>query len=203
MVTKHSIVIAGPQSSGKSTVFNYLKEKYPQHNFLPEINPYTFVKKDQSVHKKMDNLNIQKLIFKEDYKRTKQLVNSNDVSIIETGIFNVVYMHNIVGKEAANKQMETYISIYKKINPYIIFVDTKPQISWKRRKTEYMERISLKEKDQSKQIMAFYKDRIFKLYPLWMYYFEYMPFKKVMIRNSYKEQNEFLKETLAKVQSIL
>jgi len=41
---KKIIIIAGPQSSGKTTTFNFLKTIYKEAVFVEEINPYFFIK---------------------------------------------------------------------------------------------------------------------------------------------------------------
>lgn len=35
------IIIAGPQSSGKTTAFEFLRKKYPSFRFIPETNMYS------------------------------------------------------------------------------------------------------------------------------------------------------------------
>ena len=40
------LIIAGPQSSGKTSAFNHLKSKYTNFHYQEEINPYSLAGKN-------------------------------------------------------------------------------------------------------------------------------------------------------------
>lgn len=196
------IIVAGPQSSGKSTLFSLLKSQVAQCQFLPEINPYKFVSKNESITKSVDSREIQLEILKEELERAKTLIGKPGTHIIETGIFSVVYLHDLFGEKKAQESLNEYLSIYKELNPHIVFIDTKPNESWKRRKGEYIHRIGHIDKGQKEEILKKYQQRIHRLYPLWLKYFESIPLPKTVIKNSYKNRDTFLKESTKLVKSL-
>lgn len=194
------IVIAGPQSSGKTTLFQVLKKRFPKNIFLEEINPYLL-----TGHKHFGaafvNKNLQKAICNADIQRTLKITNSktDHTYIIETGIFGLAYLEKIFGARKANIYWKKYLTIYKKFTPIIFFIDTKPIISWKRRKDKYLLRIlntGIKDKKSINKMMKKYNKNLNDLYPLFIKYYQKIPFKKYQINNSRKKQLVFINQVL-------
>lgn len=197
------LVIAGPQSSGKSTAFRYLQKIYKKVNFVPEVNPVTIVGNshfggafaDRKIQKIIAGITLQKLA---EFSRT------NNIYISETSIFGAVYYEKICGEKEANDYLEKLINICKKFKIIIIFIDTKPQISWSRRKNIYLKRIKhIKKASEKKKMLDIYKKNLFDLYPIWLKYYHLFPYQKFMIKNNRKSFSKFIKEVETKVAEIL
>lgn len=190
------IIIAGPQSSGKTTVINLLKKKYPYLAFIEEINQYTLAGKSHMgapfVTKKME-LQIGDATI----KAIRSAHSSGKKVIIETGIFHLAWLEEACGSVEANSYFTKYILAHDSLDPRIIFIDTKPTVSFFRRKKIYLKRIrkagiiDVKVKDE---MLAKYKIKIVKMYPYFLKYYHKIPFKKIMIRNSYKKYDDFIDE---------
>ena len=81
--------------------------------------------------------------------------------------------------------------------PVILFIDTKPAVSWKRRKPIYEKRTAgIPSVQERKKAMKKYRSTIERLYPLWIKWYKKFPFEKYMIRNSYKNEEVFLNEVM-------
>jgi len=193
------MIIAGPQSSGKTTLFNFLKKKIKNAVFLEEINPFTLVGKKHLGGAFVD-LKIEKQIINEDLKRLKKIISQKskkELVIEETGIFHLIYLKKLANEEIRAHYFQKYFRLYNKIIPLIIFIDTKPQISWRRRKQIYLSRLkNITDQKQKKLMLKKYQEKIFELYPQWRWLYRYLPFRKVIIKNSHKKKRDFLKETL-------
>ncbi len=207
------LIIAGPQSSGKTTVFNLLKnylidDRQPDKRvaFLSEINPYCFVNKNHLGAAFVDK-KLQIAIANADLKRIQKIIDNNfdhdrgkscdKTYLIETGIFGLVYFEHILGRKKAEIYFKKYLEMYKHFSPIILFIDTKPEISWKRRKPKYLERIKnsgVIDPKKKAAMLKKYRGIIDALYPLWLKWYKKFPFEKYMIRNSYKTERAFLKE---------
>lgn len=208
------IVIAGPQSSGKTTSLNLLKQKYPNFNYLEEINPYNITNNNHQ-GAAFVNKNMQINIANIDIRRTKNILvdqlshdrgnngKTNNAYIIETGIFGLVYFERLMEIKNTDIYYKKYLSIYKKFDPIIIFIDTKPTISWKRRKPIYLKRIKdngIIAPSDKKAALKKYRQIIYDLYPLWLKYYNKVPFDKYMIKNSNKSYSRFKQELINKIQ---
>lgn len=197
------ITIAGPQSSGKTTIFNLVKQKYPQLNFISEINPYSLVG-EKHLGAAFVSSDLEIKITEKELVILNPLVNQQKLSIVETGIFHLVYIELHLGKKVAQEYLYKYLKLYNRLNPTIFFIDTKPEISWQRRKEKYEKRIiSISDQKQKNKIMTKYNQTLYNLYPLWLKYFELLPFKKIMIKNSFKSKIEFQTEILRKINFVL
>lgn len=188
------LIIAGPQSSGKTTIFNLLKKKYPKFTFISEINQYTLEGKFHMgapfVTKKME---IQ--IGDATIRAIGSATSSAKTVIMETGIFHLAWLEEVHGTAIANAYFSKYILAHNSLEPIIIFIDTKAKVSFLRRKKIYLERIrkagviNTKEK---REMLKKYKVKIVKMYPYFLKYYRKIPFKKIMIRNSYKDYQQFI-----------
>ncbi len=191
------IIIAGPQSSGKTTVFQFLQKKFPSFRFVPETNMYSVADKNHrgAAYVKKD---LEIKIVEKDLEKIEKISRSVRTVVMETGIFHLMYLEAIADKETAELYYLKYRKAHGKLQPVILFIDTKPAVSWKRRKPIYEKRIKcLKEPKEKKQVMQKYSSTIERFYPLWHKWYKKFPFEKYMIRNSYKTEEAFLKETMA------
>lgn len=197
------ITISGPQSSGKSTVFKYLSKKYSRRGikFVEEINPYEHTKTDHP--KYLSTYGIQEVLTKKTLAVMKKLGNKTNI-VMETGPMQIVYIDKYSNPKKAEEYFSKYVEISKKLNPFIIFIDTKPGISFKRRRKVYEERIDRhKMIHKKKEILKQYEEKIYDLYPLWHKWFKRYPFEKKIIKNSYKKEKQYIKEVEDVIKSLL
>lgn len=199
------LIIAGPQSSGKTTVLKLLETKYPEANFIQETNQYSLVNKNH-LGAAYVTCDIEKQIVSEDIRIIKKIDRNKNLVIMETGIMHMGYVEEICNKKIADRFFQKYISAHKDLEPTVIFIDTNPQISFKRRKKYYLQRIQnigITKSEEIDEILRKYENKIKKLYPYWLKYFKKVPFKKIMIKNSQKSYNKFMREIEKKVTDIL
>lgn len=202
----HFITIAGPQSSGKTTAMNFLKEHYKNWYFIDEINPYTVVGKDHFGANYTDKDLQINLLEIELIKLNSIESKYNSIYFDETGIFRLVYADYFYNKKLAKDYYPKYFKFYSETKSNIIFINTEPEISFFRRKDLYRERIkrmNVKNKKEYNMIFNKYKKTIMELYPLWLKFYEKLPFSKFMVNNSEISENLFLKEIDKTVQMIL
>lgn len=196
------IIIAGPQSSGKTTVFKRLQQKYPHWSFFPEINPYFFNK--QHLGAAFADKKLTLMVTDKEIESAKRLIGHKQTLVLETSIFHLVYVKFYAGEKEANQYFQTYLRLYDKFDPLIIFIDTKPEISWQRRKEKYLKRLAnIPDPRIKNEMFSTYQQRLYDLYPLWLKYYYLIPFKKIMIRNSFKTYERFINEVLTNLQSLL
>lgn len=199
------IVIAGPQSSGKTTAWQYLKEKYANlADFNPEINPYTLFKNTQ-LGSIVATKKMQKKIHQADLTRIKNIT-INKTQVTETCLFHLVYYALIVGSDFYHQAWQDYKQALSSFNLKIIFINTLPEISFARRRENYQQRIDNEIKTRqlkgekartfSKETMAKYKQRINDIYPWWMKVYQDIDYAKtkVMIQNNHQFLDKFLGE---------
>jgi len=188
MVNKPTLfIIAGPQSSGKTTILHHLKKKSPRFLFIDETNQYSLLNKNH-LGGAFVTREIEEQIVKADIKKIKEIDRSLKFIIIETGIMHCSYLENFMSKEEAEVYFNKYIQAHARLHPIVLFIDTKPQISWQRRKRKYVERIykaGVTDSSKKREMLAKYKRNIENLYPLWIKYYKKIPFEKYMIKNSY------------------
>lgn len=192
------IIIAGPQSSGKTTALNLIKKKFPNLTIINETNQYSLVSK-KHLGGAFVTKEIEQKILDTDIKVVAKINRSLPVVVIETAIFHMVYGEYYCNKQLAKKYYSKYIHCHKNLHPIIIFINTKPEISWKRRKPIYLKRIKDNEiiiPSVKKTVLNKYRKIIYNLYPLWLKYYKIIPFEKYMIRNSNKSYFKFKKELL-------
>ena len=198
-------MIAGPQSSGKTTAWQYLKDKYSHlADFHPEINPYTLFKNTQ-LGSIIATAKMQKKIHQADLFRIKN-IRTNKIQVTETCLFHLVYYGLIIGTEFYYQAWQDYKQALSRFNLKIIFINTLPEISFARRRDNYQQRIvneietrqlkGEKADTFSKETMAKYKQRINDIYPWWMKVYQDIDYAKakIMIENNHQFLDKFLKE---------
>lgn len=183
------IILTGPQSSGKTSSFRHLKSVYKSAKFIEEVTPYDFKGSDHP--KYISTYGIQEELAKKTITLLKK-IDPEDNYFMETGPMQIVYLEKYSGVEKASLYFKKFLKIMTAWNPILVFIDTKPQISFKRRKNIYLKRIEKhKLQDSRKAFMDIYRQKIFKLYPLWHKWLNKFPFEKIIIKNSYKSEEEF------------
>jgi len=198
------ITIAGPQSSGKTTFFNLLKNRYKNWRFIEEINPYQLVDKNHPGAVFLDK-KLELKILNEDLKTIKS-VNSKRTTVIETGIFHLVYGEKFCGVKTSQKYFNKYLKVHKKFESLIFFIDTKPEISWRRQQNKYLKRIKkagITDEKKTAGRLAKYQKNLYDLYPLWLKYLKKIPYQKIVFRNSYISEEEFIRESFLQIQKFL
>ncbi len=189
-------IIAGPQSAGKVTLLNYLRKKHKNWFYVDEVNPASVTGK-----KYFGAINttaeLEKRIIEEDIKNIKNIRRDHNVIILNTGIFHYVFALYFNYKKLANYFFKQYLNAHKGLNPYVIFINAIPEVSWERRKPKYIKRIEDKgitDPAIIEQHLAKYKKIIDTVYPYWFECYNRVPYPKLIIENSNKKKNAFLKE---------
>ena len=181
MATKPILfIIAGPQSSGKTTILQHLKKKFPLFLFINETNQYSLLNKNH-LGGAFVTREIEEQIVKADIKKVEEIDRSLNHIVIETGIMHCAYLEVFMSKKDARSYFHKYIQAHKGLHPILIFIDTKPQVSWNRRRRIYIERIiqaGVIDSSKKKEMLAKYQGNIEKLYPLWIKYFHKVSFEK-------------------------
>ncbi len=192
------IIIAGPQSSGKTEAIKIISQHFPRFPIYHEVNPYSVESKNHRGGA-YTNSSLSKKIVDIDIENIRKIPRDNKINILETGILHLCYIEQICGVFCAENYFKKYISAQKDLHSIIIFIDTKPAISWKRRKPEYLARIkknNITNPKEQRATLNKYRSTISTLYPLWLKYYNKAPFEKYMIKNSNKNYYVFKKELL-------
>lgn len=188
------LIIAGPQSSGKTTAFNYLKSKYPDYHYQEEINPYYLAGKNHGgaafttneLELKLVEADLQMLCSLKNKK-----LNGYKGIICETSIFHLVYTENFCGLKTADEYLKKYLLLHDNFDSYLLFIDTKPEVSWRRRYPNYLTRTK---SNGGIEALEKYQNTIYKLYPIWLKWYDRIPFKKQTIRNSFITKETFIEK---------
>ena len=210
-----TIIIAGPKSAGKTTLFNHLQSifgSYPHIFFQPEINPYTFKGKNFAGGAFTDQ-QLQARIVKATLETAQQLVLSNHKIIFwETGLFNLAYVKYHSQKWYKDLKPQ-FIKLFTPLSPIIIFIQTPPSICWQRRKDNYLNRIQKYLKDQNitdpaqinsitNKRLQTYKTNLYQMHDHFNQVLDDQPFPTLIIDNR-TQQQDFLTYATHQIQSIL
>jgi|GEM_PF-3969045 len=190
-------VIAGPPASGKSTLIKLLKNPYPSWRFV--VNDFfdflPILKKKEELEKN----------FEQDLRLIVKIkVQKN--TVIENGPLNAVYYHHFLGAKKAERYFLKSIKIYKKLNPLIFFIDTKPEISFRRQQESFLQILAENNIDKVETInryLSLYQKALYDLYPLFEHYLKKLPFEVTGIKNSYIGQDEFVRESFLILQKVI
>ncbi len=200
-------VIGGPQSSGKTTAWQFLRDKYGSRvGFYEEMSPYVLFPEKS----KMGNLAVdgemEKKIHEADVARVSKILRENEVGVVETLMFHAVYYEEFVGEEFYCQGMKDYEEVLRGVEVGVLFIDTKPEISFARRRDNYLQRVvseterrGLKGEEArkwSEETMKKYEDRIKNRYQKWWQVFEELDYvkKKWVIENNERSEESFLSE---------
>lgn len=199
------VILAGPQSSGKTTAFNYLQKIYSDnldsHYELNQTNVFQGV--DMGCIAVTSNME-EKICFA-DIERVRSLVEVDKVQLYETAMFHLVYSQLLAPRVYSNLRGE-YKKSFAPHNLHIIFIDTPPDTTFARRKHIYEERIdkaiqkgetdgldSVAYKDR---MLTKYKKRMVDLYPHWHSVLQEIDYadSTTIINNNHDSKEKFLQD---------
>ncbi len=203
----HYLIIAGPQAAGKTTTIRYLSEQYKKGSFFEEVS---FFRESREIVNSKYSLKGAVSITQLDEIETIEL-DLRRMSQLQKGIENRCYFdesniftlsHAAMRHIPIKSYFDDYYSLLEKLNTRVIFLDITPEISWKRRKSEYIKRVeNLPYKEQEK-MLAEYKNYISSVYNRLLKLYEMINFPKIKINASlpinqclHKEFN-FLREMM-------
>ncbi len=198
------LIIAGPQSSGKTTIWKLLKKHYRSATFIDETNQYTVQDKKHLGAAYVDK-DLEAKIIRADIKKITGINKPVKLVIIETSIFHSLYSEALGDEKKAHVFYSEYLRSFRRFKPKVLFIDTKPLISWKRRKKYYLGRIKkagINDRQQKSEMLKKYKNKIFQLYPFWIKYYQALPFPKIRVKNSSKPYKKFIAEVLNRLDKI-
>ncbi len=192
-------VIAGPPASGKTTLINLLKNPYPNWRFITDdffnFLPLSLKKKPKELKKNLTKdikINIHQDLIRN--------------TIIENGILNSCYYHYFLSTKTGYQFFEKVLNKYKKITPVIFYIDTKPEISFRRQNESFLKYLAEENINQEKEInryLTLYQRTLYDLYQLYEKYLEKIPFQKIIIKNSYISLDEFIRQSFIEFQKIV
>lgn len=200
------IVIAGPQSSGKSTAIEAIREKFPEAKVYKEINPFTVSKKGER-HKggAFVTPRLQKRIQEANLARLKTISRKRKgIYLEETGVLGLAHAKMRLGEKAVNDYLGKYKKVLGKLNAAILFIDTRPEVSWKRRKDYYAEKAKeIKSGEKRKEVLQRYKDYLYKIYPEFHRILGRLNVPVKIYKNGDSPVEKFKKEILREFSSLL
>lgn len=194
--------------AGKTTAAKTLNKTFRKTLHHSEINQYTLIGGFHPGGAFVD-LELEEKIIKADLLRLKKITldKRSLIHLIETDIFHCLYMKILGDEEKTARLEEEYKKYHQKFKTGLLFVDTKPQISWARRRNYYLKRTlsEIKKRDlkgvEAKKFrdkrMRKYQQRIFNLYPLWLEMFENLSYPKIKIPNNGKSLEVFKKKIIS------
>lgn len=181
-------IIAGPQAAGKTTFIRYLNEKYKNNriSFLQEAreivnNKYKL--KGAISMTTLDEIEAIELDTRRMYEIREELKNdSNRIYIDECNIFTLA--HTSTHGISIDEYFKEYCFLLEKLNPFIVFFDVPPEVSWRRREEVYRKRVKdLQSKEQGK-ILREYKKYIEKVHPELIKLYQKINFPKIHINTN-------------------
>jgi len=175
---KRLVVLSGPQAAGKShclhKIQQLLQDIYPCFPDNKNITPFILQEARQIVVHKYHAMGAifltpeqEREIIEIDFFRMNRILEEQDESLLyfdECNIFTLAHAR-AHGIELSEKFFERYISLLKKLNAVVIFIDLSPEISWLRRKESYQSRLLRFPEEQRSGIMHRYFDYLQTLYP--------------------------------------
>ncbi len=188
------VAIAGPQSSGKSFAIAFLKKKFPRYRFYPEINPFTV---SGGAHRggAFATVSEEEHISAEVLARLRRIGTMRGVHVEETGPFHLVYAKHVGHRALFTKAPGRAKRILGKMSAGILFIDTPPGVSWKRRRPYYRTRVADLNPGEQKAAMSRYRKRIYAIYDDWLVVLRILPFPNVIVKNSKISRKKFLADT--------
>jgi len=201
------IVIAGPQASGKTTVWRFLSDKYGgRAGFYEEMNPYVLFPEKARLGSVVVDAEMEKKIHEADVARIGEVLKEGMVGVIETLMFHAVYYEEFLGKEFYHQGMRDYEKALREVEVGVLFIDTTPEVSFARRRGEYwwrvvreIERRGLKGEEARRwgeEMMKKYETRMKDRYQKWWQVFEELDYvkEKWVIENNDRSRGSFLNE---------
>ncbi len=196
------VIVAGPQSAGKSTVLTKLN--YQPAAVAPLFPggtaPFLFPIQESRqivVHKHMllggifMSLENEREVVACDLERMDRMLEQDQTRFIyldECNIFTVAHaaahdMFDIQG------YWDKYIQRLTKLKASVIFIDIPPSISWERRLPRYQQRLVYFPREQHEEILARYQAYLEDLHPRLHDVYSRLPFPKAMLNGLHSEEN--------------
>ena len=199
----HFVVIAGPQSSGKTTAFTHLQQKYQDRfDYHPEINQLNV--HGVTLGSIAVSASMEEEILQADIAQITHIHDTHKIQIYETAMFHLVYV-NSLAPGLYKQAKEHYREAFSGHLLDVIFIDTLPETSFARRRPIYLARIEgeITKKRLAKspattytnEMLQKYEKRIQDLFPIWHHVYDELSYanRKVTINNN-KTEEEFLSE---------
>lgn len=189
-------VVAGPPASGKSTLIKLLANPYPSWRLITN-NFFDFLpvlKEKKELEKNFD----------QDFKFIKDF-NLKKNTVLENGILNAVYYHLFLGAKKTEAYFLKTQKIYQKLRPLIFYIDTKPEISFRRQQEDFkklLHKNGIIKPELITRYLTLYQKSLYDLYPLFERYLNKLPFEKITLKNSYITQEEFIRQSFFEFQKI-
>ncbi len=208
-----TIIIAGSKSAGKTTLFNHLKKHLTKIHFQPEINPYTILGPNFAGGA-FTPRQAQEQILNLSYQVATELSNQPKPTVIwETGIMVLAYV-NHMDYRWYSEVKDKFFSLFQNLNTSIVYIQTKPEICWTRRKMEYEQRIKkyLKEKkiksiservQISRARLKKYRTSLIQMAVEFNNLITKLPLPIFYLDNNSRPESDFLAKGLKLVQNIL
>lgn len=186
------IIIGGPQASGKTTAQKHIKETYRDIIILKEAAQILIEeerKKEVVIGAALVSAGFEKKILDFNLKRTNEILskgNSGKIYLEETYVFNLAHMAVKI-PEMVDEYYPKYIKSLKPFKVGIIFTNVPPEVSFKRRKSEYMRRY--KGRENFDELIRKSRDYIYKIYPSLIAVYKRLPFPKRWVNATVSMQN--------------
>ncbi len=190
------ITISGPQSSGKTTALKFVRKTYPTIPVISETDVRT-IAGENHLGGAFVTKHEQELILQKDIEIISSFDRDISYVVFECGIMHMIYAEEQFGEKEIQNYYDQFISAHSKLKTTVFFIDTLPEISWKRRKKIYRERISkagIINPSEVKKMMKTYRTTIFSRYPLWKKWIRKLPFQKIIIENNHNSEKKFLED---------
>lgn len=189
------IIIAGPQASGKTTckkvLHDLLTKEYPKKNIISlEEAGQIVIKKHNASGGMFLQSKHEHEIINLDINRMKIILENSgeeNIYIDETNIFTLAHA-TTRGIEVAKKIFFDYLELLRRLEAKIIFLDTPPETSWKRRKKTYAKRSLTFPESKRNEIMKGFENYLKKLHPQLIEIFKKTELSKIKIDSSLPHQ---------------
>lgn len=186
------IIIGGPQASGKTTAQEHIKETYRDIIILKEAAQILIEeerKRGLAIGGALVSSDFERKILDFNLKRMNEILskgNPGKIYLEETYIFNLAHMAVKI-PEMVGEYYPKYVESLKPFNVGIIFINVPPEVSFERRKPEYMRRYEGRENFD--ELMRKSKDYIYKIYPSFIAVYKRLPFPKRWVDATVSMQN--------------
>ncbi len=209
------VVIAGPQASGKTTGWEFLKNKYGQvADFYEEMNQNILFPEKVKLGSIIVDAKMERKIHEADIASIAEMKMRNKLRVAETLMFHVVYYEEMVDKEFYERGKKDYQEALREFQVGVIFIDTRPEVSFRRRESEYERRIKneierrglggSEAKRFRQEMRGKYLRKMKERYPLWKQVYDEIDYaEKRVIDNNDLSEEEFLKQVVEVFEAML
>ncbi|NOY15282.1 MAG: hypothetical protein GXP43_03640 [bacterium] len=210
-----SVIIAGPKSSGKTTLFEYARKKLAGNQevfFQEEINPYTFMGGNFAGGVFTDR-QLQQKIMEATLATINKFLLSKTCCVWETSVLNLAYVKQMDEKWYYQIK-DKFLNPFMRINPVVVFIETAPARCWRRRKDNYLGRIKKyfaehgitepkKQEEVKQKRLQVYKDNLYQMHYFFKDVLTDIPCPVYIIDNDHDDEKKFLADGLKLVKKII